>query len=52
MAAYWSTLEADLPGGGTRREMELLKDLPSYDGENFSKFCRGSWKVSVPRASL
>ena len=47
-----STLETDLPGGGggdkprkEKGEMELLKDLPSYDRANFSRFSQGCWKV-------
>ena len=37
-----SKLERD---GLYGEEMELLKDLPSYDSENFSRFSQGSCKV-------
>ena len=46
-----STLEAELPGStgrgkrGEATEMDLLKDLPSYDRENFSRFSQGCWQV-------
>lgn len=52
MMACSSTLEAELMHAhreGGQREMELLKDLPSHDRENFSKFSQGSWKVSELR---
>ena len=29
------------------QSMELLKNLPSYNRENFSKFSQGSWKVTI-----
>jgi hypothetical protein len=46
-----STLEAELPGStgrgkrGEAAEMDLLKDLPSYDRENFSRFSQGCWQT-------
>ena len=47
--AFSVTLESELLSGerGSPAEMELLKDLPSHDHKNFSRFSQGNWKVSV-----